>query len=164
MAPTVNADCVVKSAVREPTSYVTVPAGETHGLTQVTVKLVALKVAGVISSLNTALIVVLLGTPIVGPGEVVAGTVSVTRGRVALAATPVVNVHTYGLANGRLVARLVAPVMVAVYVVALARVPEVNVNVATVAVLSSATVPIGLTQGAVQVSVKVAAPLIGAIG
>ena len=79
-----------------------------------TVKLAAVIVAADISSLNAALIAVLLGTPVVGPGAVVVGTVKVTLGFVALALEPVVNVHTYGLAIARPVARLVAPLIVAV--------------------------------------------------
>ena len=128
-----------------------------------TVKLLALRLAGLMSSLNTALIRELLGTPVVGPGVLVAGTVNVTRGRVELPAAPVVKVHTYGLANGWLVARLVAPAMVAVYVVALAS-GVASASVAIVAELSSVTVPAGFAHGAAQPSVKVAAPPIGAIG
>jgi hypothetical protein len=66
------------------------------------------------SSVNTALIAVLVGTPAVGPGDVVAGRVSVTRGRVVSATSPVLNFQTYGTASARPVARLVAPVTVAV--------------------------------------------------
>jgi hypothetical protein len=43
-------------------------------------------------------------------------------------------------------------------------VAAVNVNVAILFVASSATVPVGLTHGAAQVTLKLAAPLIGAIG
>jgi hypothetical protein len=42
----------------------------------------AVIVAGDISSLNATVIIVLVGTPRVGPGIVVAGTVAVTVGRV----------------------------------------------------------------------------------
>jgi hypothetical protein len=51
-------------------------------------------VAGFISSLKLATIAVLLGTPGVGPGIVVTGTVNVTRGRVVSDVAPVVNLHT----------------------------------------------------------------------
>src|SRR5580704_8518743 len=62
-------------------------------------------------------------------------------------------------------ARLVAAVIVAVYSVSgTSAVPGVSVNVAIVFVASSATVPVGFTHGAAQVTVKLAAPLIGAIG
>jgi hypothetical protein len=84
----------VKSTVLAPTLYVTVPVGDTHGRVQATVKLAAERVAGDMSLLNTALMAVLLGTPVVGPGVVVAGTVIVTRGRDKSALAPVVNVHT----------------------------------------------------------------------
>jgi hypothetical protein len=68
-----------------------VPAGETQGAAQVTVKLDAVIVRGFMSSENTAVIAVLVGAPGVGPGTDVAGTVSITVGRVVLGATPVVN-------------------------------------------------------------------------
>jgi hypothetical protein len=60
----------------------------------VSVKLVAVIVAGAIDVLNTAVMAVLVGTAAVGPGLVVGGTVIVTLGRVTLAVTPVVNCHT----------------------------------------------------------------------
>jgi len=58
------------------------------------VKVAAVIVAGFISSLKLATIAVLLGTPGVGPGIVVTGTVNVTRGRVVSDVAPVVNLHT----------------------------------------------------------------------
>ena len=60
----------------------------------VSVKLAAPIDAGAMSSLKIALIAELLGKPAVGPGVVVAGTVSTTRGRVVSAVTPVVNCQT----------------------------------------------------------------------
>ncbi len=80
---------------------------------QLSVKLLAPKVAAAMSSVNTALRAALVATPVVGPGVVVAGTVSATRGRVVSASTPVVNCHTYGLSVSP-VAKLAAPVTVAV--------------------------------------------------
>ena len=62
-------------------------------------------------------------------------------------------------------ATLVAPVTVAVYIVPGASVvPDVRVNVAIVPVAFKATLPLGLTQGALQVTVKLAVPVIGFIG
>ena len=90
------------------------PAGATQGAAQVTVKLVPVIVAGAMSSVKTAVMAVLAGTPAVGPGLVVAGTVSATLGRVVSGATPVVNRQTKGFANASPVARLLAPVTVAV--------------------------------------------------
>jgi hypothetical protein len=55
---------------------------------------VPLTVAGAIASVKVAVIAELTGTPVVGPGVVVAGTVSVTPGRVVSAEAPVVNFHT----------------------------------------------------------------------
>ena len=61
-------------------------------------------------------------------------------------------------------ARLLAPVTVAVYRVRGCRVvPGVRAKVATVLLASSVTVPVGLVQDAAQVTVKLAAPVIGAI-
>jgi hypothetical protein len=76
-----------------------------------------------------------------------------------------VNVHTNGAAIAKPLARLVAPPIVAVYTVPGASVvPAVNVKVAIVFVASRLTAPVGLTHGAAQVSVKVAAPVIGETG
>jgi hypothetical protein len=68
--------------------------GDTHGVVQVTVKLLAVSVAGNMSSLKAAVIAVLVVTPGVGPGVVVAGEVTVTDGRVVSGAALVVNVQT----------------------------------------------------------------------
>ena len=46
------------------------------------------------SSENSAVIAALVGAPAVGPGRVVAGTVSTTRGRVVSASRPVRNCQT----------------------------------------------------------------------
>jgi hypothetical protein len=51
-------------------------------------------VAGAIFSVKAAEIAVLVTTPVVGPGFVVAGTVSVVLGRVVSGVAPVVKVHT----------------------------------------------------------------------
>jgi hypothetical protein len=112
---------------------------------------------------KTALTAELAGTPGVGPGVVVTGLVSTTRGRVAFPGVPtVVNVHTNGAAIGTPLARLLAPPIVAVYTVPGANmVPAVNVKLAIVFVASRLTTPVGLTHGAAQVSVKVAVPVIG---
>jgi hypothetical protein len=75
---------------------------------------VALIVAGAISSVKIALMAVLPGTPVVGPGVEVAGTVSTTRGRVESGAAPVVKRQTYGLSSGSPLAMPMAPAMVAV--------------------------------------------------
>ena len=88
MAPACPKFCA-KIAVLAPRSKRTEPAGDTQGNVQVTVKLAAVIVGGDISSLNTALIEVLLGTPTVGPGVVVAGTVNITLGLVVSALAPV---------------------------------------------------------------------------
>ena len=78
------------------------------------VKLAPLMVVGAIDSVKVAEIAELLGTPVVGPGAVVTGTVNWTLGRVVSVVAPVVKCHTKGLANARPFARLVAPVIVAV--------------------------------------------------
>jgi hypothetical protein len=76
----------------------------------------------------------------------------------------VVKVQTYGAANARPVAMLLAPVTVAVYsVTGDSVVPAATVKVAMVLVASRVTVPLGLVQGDAQVTVKLAAPLIGDI-
>jgi len=59
-----------------------------------TVKLLALMVDGAIASVNATVIAEFVGTPAVGPGVVVVGTVSSTPGRVRLAVPPVVNTQT----------------------------------------------------------------------
>jgi hypothetical protein len=46
------------------------------------------------SSVKTALIALLVDTPAVGPGAVVAGTVNDTLGRVVSGTTPVLNCQT----------------------------------------------------------------------
>lgn len=106
--------------------------------------------------MKTALTAELAGTPGVGPGVVVTGLVNVTRGRVAFEGVPtVVNVHAKGAAIAKPLARLVAPLIVAVYTVEGAKVvPAVSVNVAIVCVASRLTTPVALVQGAAQVSVK----------
>jgi hypothetical protein len=105
-----------------------VPAGATHGVLQVTVKLDTLMVAGFMSSLKVALMTVLLATLAVGPGLVVAGTVSTTTGRVVSGVSPVVNFDMKGLAMAKPVAMLLTPVTVIVYIVEGARlVPAVSV-------------------------------------
>src|ERR1700676_2439497 len=109
---------------------------------------------------------VLLGTPAVGPGIVVAGTVIDTRGRVTSeGAATVVNCQVKGPAIARPLARLVAPVIVPVYCVSVARVvPGVSVNVAIVFDASRVTTPVALTHGAPHVTVMLAVPVIGATG
>ena len=59
-----------------------------------TVKLAPLMVVGAIFSVKAAVTDELMGTPVVGPGVVVAGTVSNTLGRVVPNVTPVVKCHT----------------------------------------------------------------------
>ena len=68
--------------------------GDTQGVVQVSVKLVELIVAGAICLVNAALMAELIGTAVVGPGVVVAGTVNWTRGRVVSSVSPVVKCHT----------------------------------------------------------------------
>jgi len=89
-------------------------AGAVHGAAQVSVKVLPVIDAGAMSSVNTAEIALLVATPAVGPGLVVAGTVSETLGRVVSARTPVVKRQTNGAVIARPVARLRAPVTVAV--------------------------------------------------
>lgn len=60
---------------------------------QVTAKLAVVKVAGAICSVKVAVIEELIGTPVVGPGVVVAGTVRNTEGLVVSGAEPVVKLH-----------------------------------------------------------------------
>jgi hypothetical protein len=142
-----------------------VPVGATQGAAQVNVKLVAVIVAGAIALLKTTAIAELLGTPVVGPGVVVAGTVVTTRGRVASEVAAVVNVQVKAFAILAPVARLAAPPIVTVYSVSVASaLPDVNVNVAIVFVASSVTVPVALVQGVAHVTVILAAPVIGATG
>ena len=105
------------------------------------------------------------GTPAVGPGIVVTGAVSATRGRVVSAAEPVVNCHVNGAVIARPLSSAVAPVIVAVYSVNGASVlAGASVRRAIDCVLSRVAAPSGLTQGAVQVNLKVAAPLNDASG
>jgi hypothetical protein len=73
--------------------------------------------AGSMSSLKTALIAAFATAPKVGPGMVVPGAVSVTRGRVTSGVTPVLNVHTNLAASGMPVVSLAAVVTVALHVV-----------------------------------------------
>jgi hypothetical protein len=73
-----------------------------------------LSVLGDISLVNTAVIAVLTGTPVVEPVFAVAGTVKVTLGRVKSAVAPVVKFQMNGLSNASPVATLFAPVIVAV--------------------------------------------------
>ena len=120
-------------------------------------------VAGAMSLVNAAVIAALTGSPAVGPGLVVAGSVRSTLGRVVSAVTPVLNCHTYGLARTRFDAGLTAPVIVAVYSVSGAR-AAAGVNVALLPDASRVTVPAGLVHGAAQATVKLAVPLSGAIG
>ena len=80
-----------------------------------TVKLAPLIVAGAISSEKTAVIAVLVGTPVVGPGMVVAGIVIVTLGLVVSGANPVVNVQTKLLTSRSPVVSVAALVIVAVH-------------------------------------------------
>jgi hypothetical protein len=62
---------------------------------QVTVKVAPLIVAGAMSLVKVALMALLLGMPVVGPGIVVAGKVVDTRGRVRSAGdATVVNFQT----------------------------------------------------------------------
>ena len=137
-----------------------------QGDVHVTVKLVAETVAGARALLKTAPRLEFPGTAGVGPGMVVTGLVKRTRGRVRSAGVAtVVNVHTKGAAIATPLARLVAPLIVAVYSVNGARVvPGVNVNVAIVCVASRLTTPVGLAHGAAHVSVKLAVPVIGETG
>jgi hypothetical protein len=101
--------------------------------------------AGAISWEKTALMAPLAGTPRVGPGTVVAGVVSVTPGRVLFATLPVLKLQVNGAAIGRPVARLLAPGIVAVYVVWATRlVPAVRVKVAFWLLASNARVPVGV--------------------
>jgi hypothetical protein len=114
---------------------------------------------------NTALIAVLAGTAGVGPGVVVVGTVIVTLGRVALLARPVVNCQLYGAVITRPLALLDAAVTVAVYtVLGASDADEASAKVAMVLAEFSVTVPTGLTQGAAQATMKLAAPVMGATG
>jgi hypothetical protein len=99
----------------------------------------------------------------VGPGLVVTGTVSDTRGWDVVPMRPVVKCHTKGFANATPPLRLVAPVIVPVYRVEAVRLAA-EVKVAMVLVASSDTVPMGLTHGAAQVTVKLALPVSGFIG
>jgi hypothetical protein len=93
----------------------------------------------------------------------VAGATEVTTG--ATGGGIVVNRHTYGAASGMPVARLVAPLTVAVYSVSGASVVVgINVNVATVPAEFRLTDPRTPAHGLAQVSVKLAAPEIAAIG
>lgn len=151
----------VKVALRLVESSVTDPAGLTQGAVQVMVKLAA-PVSGAMASLKPATGAMLKATPVerfMGVTEVTIG------GTTGDGRSAVVNCHTYGCANARPVAKLVVPVIVAVYVVSgKSIVVGVNVNVATVPSGLSATVPVGLTHGVVQVSVKSDASEIGAIG
>ena len=105
----------VNTTVRVPTVYTSKPAGAAQGTGHVTTKDAAVIVAGTTSSVNSAEIATLVGTPVVGPGVVVAGTVDTTRGRVASVVAPVVNCQVNGAASDTPVAMLVAPVMVTVY-------------------------------------------------
>ncbi len=104
-----------KTAVLLSAEYDTVPAGETQGPAQVTVKLGATIVAGAMDSVNTAITDALVAAPVVGPGLVVAGEVSVTRGLIVSAAVPaVMKLHVYGVAIAMPLARLLAAVIVPV--------------------------------------------------
>ena len=113
--PAASAVVGVNTAVRVPTVYASTPAGATHGTGHVTTKLALVIVAGTTSSVNSTEIATLVGTPAVGPGVVVTGTVDATRGRVASVVAPVVNCQVNGAASDTPVAMLVAPVMVTVY-------------------------------------------------
>jgi hypothetical protein len=132
---------------------------------QVTVKLAAVIVAGAILLVKIAVTARLLGTPVVGPGIVVAGAVENTRGRVTSTGVPtVVNFQVYGPVIAMPLARLVAPVIVTLYSVPVARaVPDVSVKVATVLVAFRVTTPVGFAHGATHVTVMLATPEIGAI-
>lgn len=88
-----------------------------QGAGQVTVKLDALIVAGAMSSEKVAVTPVLVATPVVGPGLDVAGTVSVTLGRVVSVADPVVNVQTKFAARGTPAVSIAPVVIVAVQIV-----------------------------------------------
>ena len=81
------------------------------------VKLAPLIVAGAISSENTAVIAVLVPTPVVSPGIVVAGMVIVTLGLVVSGAKPVVNVQTKLLTSLSPVVSVAPVVIVAVQIV-----------------------------------------------
>jgi hypothetical protein len=135
---------------------------------QVTVKEAPETVAGARVLVKIALMAELPGTPGVGPGVVVNGLVNNTRGRVrsgGVVAATVVNFHEKGAAISRPLARLVAPLRVAVYGVAgVRRVPGVSVNVAIVCVASRLTVPVASAHGAAQDRVKLAVPVIGETG
>ena len=72
-------------------------------------------VAGSMDSVNTAATAAFVGAPVVGPGFVVVGVVSVTRGRIVSAVTPaVMKLQVNGVDNAIPLARLLAPVMVPV--------------------------------------------------
>ena len=92
----------------------TIPAGDTQGAAHVTVKLAPLTVAGAISSEKTAETVVLVATPVVGPGAVVDGMVRMTRGRVVSGARPVSKFQIKLLAKVRPVVSVAPLVIVAV--------------------------------------------------
>ena len=66
--------------------------------------------------MKTAEMAVLVATPGVGPGFVVAGTVKTTPGRVVSAINAVLNVQTKLLPNGTPCVSITAVVMVAVHV------------------------------------------------
>jgi hypothetical protein len=106
-----------------------VPTGEVQGAAHVTVNVAGRIVAGAIDSVNTATIDALIGAFGVGPGDVVAGAVNVTRGRIVSGEAPaVMKLHVYGAAIATPVATLFAPVIVPVYRVSGARL-VVGVNV-----------------------------------
>ena len=73
-------------------------------------------VAGEMSSVNTAEMAVLVATPVVGPGVVVAGTVEITPGRVVSAVNAVLKLQTKLLPNGTPCVSIAPVVMVAVHV------------------------------------------------
>lgn len=80
-----------------------------------TVKVAGKNVAGAMDSVNTAMIDEFIGAPVVGPGVVVAGAVSVTRGLIASGEVPaVMKLQVNGVAITRPVATLLAPVIVPV--------------------------------------------------
>lgn len=141
------------------------PVGATQGagVRHVTVNVLPETVAGASPLEKTAAMAELPGTPGVGPGVVVTGLVNSTRGRViSEGVATVVNVHAKGAFIARPLARLTAPLIVAVYSVDGAKaVPGVSVNVAMVCVESRLITPVALAQGAEQMSVKVAVPVIG---
>jgi hypothetical protein len=115
VSPMVKLPTGVNTAVLAPAEYLTPPVGETQGNVHVTVKLVPMIVAGAMSLVKTALMAELLGTPGVGPGMVVAGLVTDTRGRVTSEGdATVVNCQVKGVAIAIPPARLVAPVTVPV--------------------------------------------------